>query len=144
MEIEVLPFQPYHVDMIKAQPAQAAELGDPTMGHLHLRQRLGPALSLRAGGEIVACGGIARANPQYGFIWAILGETSGRYMVRIVRVMRRVIDMVQMRRIEATTPAWFAAGRRLLEDFLGFEFEGEARGMGANGETHLRFARVRL
>lgn len=80
-----------------------------------------------------------------GLVWAAVAKDAGRHMLWLHRATARYLEAVQathrLRRLEATVEKGFAVGCRWVE-LLGFEFEGEMRAFGANGETHLRYARV--
>jgi RimJ/RimL family protein N-acetyltransferase len=62
-------------------------------------------------------------------------------MLFLHRATRRFIDLEPLRRLEASVEVGFPAGERWLE-LLGFEHEGPLRAFGANGEDHVRYARI--
>ena len=92
--------------------------------------------------RVLLCGGVATFG-QHGILWGLLAFDAGRHMVRLHRGVERFLAIQRVRRIEATVEDGWPVGCRWLE-MLGFEREGAMRGYGENGETHIRFGRVRV
>ncbi len=139
--IEVVPFKPHHVDLLRLQGVQRAQ----RLSHVpapYATVLPGPALTVFEGPKVILCGGIATTSPRMGVLWALLSEHAGRHMVFLHRATLRFIDTEPVRRLEATCEKGFGAGARWLR-LLGFSYEGDMPGFGDNGETHERYGRVR-
>lgn len=140
----VVPFLPYHVDLLRAQGVQGAQLNEVSLvlGPC-ANVPPGPAVSAFDGDRILICGGIAKITNTNGVCWALLSEEAGKHMHSLHFAVKRFITLQPWRRLEASVEKNFEAGCRWVQ-LLGFEMEGEMRGYGPNGETHLRYARVNL
>lgn len=137
-------FQPFHITLIRAQPYQAAELGE-VLVHNHDRYRpQGLAFTGRDEhtGEVMVCGGVVPAYAHLGFLWALVSADAGPHLLQIHRAARRLLEMTRQTRIEASVRKDFEAGCRWLK-ILGFNAEGESPGFGIDGSTHLRYGLVR-
>lgn len=140
--IEVQPFKLFHVDLLRAQGVQLAQLRE--ISHVpatYDRVPPGPAVTAFLGGRIILCGGIAVKAPARGECWALLSEHASHHMVWLHYAVKRFISMQPWKRLEATVEDGFEQGCRWVQ-LLGFEFEGKMRCYGPNGETHVRYAKV--
>lgn len=141
----VEPFRTYHIKLLMAQGIQASQVQQVShvpATYASVERPPGLAMTARDGDKIVLCGGIIPTTSNMGLLWAVLAADAGQHMVWLHRATRRFLDIESRRRIEATVQEGFPAGCRWLE-LLGFEYEGPMRGYGDDGETHLRYARVR-
>jgi hypothetical protein len=137
-------FEPYHIDLLRAQGLQAEQREIGALVYAHLAKPVGPAFTVRApSGDVLLCGGIAYTAPHMGTCWALLSESSRRYLKGLHREVKRFLDLYAMQRLETTVREGFLPGCKWVEK-LGFEFEGRMAGYGERGETHLRFSKVRL
>jgi hypothetical protein len=139
----IVPFRPFHVDLIRAQGVQAAQLravSHVPASYASVEQPHGPAVSAFDGDRVLLCGGIQTYGSGRGIVWAILGEVAGRHMTALHYAAKRFLTMDRYRRLECTVEEGFAAGCRWVE-LLGFRFEGKMPMYGDDGETHLRFGR---
>lgn len=142
MRIEV--FQPYHVDLLRAQGVQGAQLAEVSLvPGAYANVPPGPAVSAFDGDRILICGGIAKITNTNGVCWALVAEGAGKHMHALHFAVKRFITLQPWKRLEASVEKNFAAGCRWVQ-LLGFEMEGEMRGYGPKGETHIRYARVNL
>jgi hypothetical protein len=143
--IEVRPFKPFHVDLLRAQGVQASQLAEvshvPATYASVASSPQGPAATVFDGDHVVLCGGIVIQAPARGECWALLSEDAGRHMRWLHYAAKRFLTMQHWRRLEASVEEGFGPGCRWME-LLGFEFEGTMKGYGLNGETHLRYARI--
>lgn len=143
--MEVIPFRPYHIDLLLAQGVQGAQLRQVSIvpaSYASLARLPGPALTGRVGDQILMCGGMIPMGPTVGVLWALLSEAAASHMLTLHRGVRRFLEINPPRRLEATVEKGFPQGCRWLE-LLGFKPEGEMPGYGLNGETHLRYGKVR-
>lgn len=144
--IEVRPFRPFHVDLLRAQgvqDAQASEVSLVPASYASITPPVGPAVTAFAGDRVLICGGIQRLLPGNGVCWALMSADAGRHMHWLHYAVKRFLELERWRRLEATVEERFEAGCRWVR-LLGFTDEGAMPGYGLMGETHRRYARVRL
>lgn len=139
--MNVIPFEPQHVDALDIQDAQRYMISHICVEYLKRLQAVGPAASAEVDGRIIACAGVAFQGFGMGVLWAFVSQSAGPYFVQLDRCVRRLLTLTDLKRIEATTEASFAQGCRWLE-LLGFENEGRMRAYGPDGQDHYRYARV--
>ena len=145
MNLIVEPFRPYHLELLVAQgvqPEQTQQVSHVPAGYANVEKPPGPAVTLFGGGRIILCGGILTMNPKLGVLWAVVSPLAGQHMLWIHRATLRFIDATPLRRLEATVEKGFDAGCRWL-GLLGFDYEGDMRAYGEDGETHCRYGLVR-
>jgi hypothetical protein len=146
MAVRVEVFQPYHIDVLMAQgvqPQQVREVSYVPPNYASLPKVPGAALTARRDdGFILLCGGVIPESVGMGRLWALLSEDAGAHFVALHRAVGRFIETQSFRRIETTAETGFPQGCRWLK-LLGFEYEGDMKGYGPGGETHMRFAKVR-
>lgn len=138
----VRPFQPYHVDLLRAQGVQGAQLNEVSLvlGPC-ANVPPGPAVSAFDGDRILICGGIAKITNTNGVCWALLSEEAGKHMHSLHFAVKRFITLQPWRRLEASVEEGFGAGCRWVE-LLGFQLEGRMLKYGERGENYLRYAKV--
>ena len=140
------PFRTVHLDILMVegvQGAQARQVSHVPPGYATLVPPPGTALTVRSSGRIIFCGGSIELTRRSGLMWAVLSPAAREHMLRLHRATGRYIGTLRYERLEATVEKGFEAGCRWL-DLLGFTLEGESAGYGDNGETHLRYGRVRI
>ena len=141
----VEPYRTYHLQLLIAQgvqPSQIQQVSHLPASYASVERPPGLAMTARDGDRIVLCGGIIPSGPKVGVLWAVLAASAGNHMVWLHRAVLRFLDIEPMRRVEATVEKGFPAGCRWLE-LLDFKYEGPLEAYGANGEDHLRYARIR-
>lgn len=141
--IEVIPFKAYHIDLLRAQNIQPAQVGE--VSHVPATYATvppGQSLTARDGDHILICGGIIpKHSPRHGECWALLDTQAGRHMFSLTKAVARFINMQRWMRLEAAVEAKFAPGCRWVE-LLGFTLEGPMPGYGLNAETYLRYGKT--
>lgn len=138
----IRPFLPYHIDLLRAQGVQGAQLNEVSIvpgGYAIVPP--GIALSAFEEERILICGGIIPLAPSHGVCWALLSMRAGKHMQALHYAVRRLITLEPWRRLEATVEEGFPMGCRWLE-LLGFVCEGAMPKYGLNGEMHLRYGRT--
>ena len=104
--------------------------------------RRGPGFTLRVNGRIVLAAGIVQLWAGRGEAWMLTTQQVLRYPKLCLKLVRQYFRSIclgmQFRRIEATTGADYAIGRRWLEH-LGFRLESEMPKFGLAGETYVRY-----
>jgi hypothetical protein len=144
----VEPFQPYHLQVLIAQGVQPSQIGQVRQvsqvpaGYASVGRMPGTAMTARCGDQIVCCGGVFPFG-NIGVLWAVLSNCAGGHMLWIHRATQRFLEFSTQRRLEASVEKGFPQGCRWLE-LLGFKYEGEMEAYGLDGETHLRYARIRI
>ena len=139
----VEPFKSYHLDLLRAQGVQGAQLAEVSIVPVtcaSLAPPPGPAVTVFHGEQILLCGGIVERLPAHGECWALMADEAGRHMTWLHYAVKRFLTMQRWMRLEATVEKEFSAACRWVT-LLGFQFEGEMPFYGLHGETHLRFAR---
>jgi len=134
----VVPFKPWHLDLLRAQGVQAAQVSE--LSHYAGRSPpiVGPAMTAFHVEQVLVCGGIQQLAPGRGVCWAVLGANPGRHMRWLHYAVKRFISMEPYIRLEASVEEGFPAGCRWVE-LLGFKFEGAMPKYGLDGKTHLRY-----
>jgi hypothetical protein len=143
VSLQVVVFKPFHIELLSAQGVQAGQVSQEPASFARVSRPPGPALTLFDDDQVLVCGGICTMSPRLGLLWALLSANAGRHMLWIHRATLRFIDTEPLQRLEASVEKGFGAGCRWVQ-LLGFEYEGDMRGYGEGGETHERWARVRL
>jgi hypothetical protein len=141
MTFHVKRFEPYHIELMRAQGPQEAQKRELSMAGEMIQAPPGAAVTAFWGDRVLICGGIIETYPKHGIVWGLLGEIPKMLMPRIHFGVKRFITAREWVRLEATVELGFNQGCRWLE-LLGFRREGEMPGYGLKGETHVRFGRT--
>jgi hypothetical protein len=139
--MNVIPFEPEHFQALKLQSQDLRIAPHFTAEYWQALKASGPAFSGEVGGRIVACAGIATQFTGMGTMWAAVAVDAKPSFVRLHKCALRLLQSMQLRRIEATAEADFGPACRWLE-LLGFRSEGLMRAYGPDGRDHIRYARV--
>jgi hypothetical protein len=105
-------------------------------------EAVGYSYTAMVDGRPIACAGLAEQWEGRALAWALIGQDAGPHFVRMVRGMRRALDMSRWRRIEAQVDAEFVEGIRLAV-MLGFEVESKMRLFTTEGRDAFMFVRIR-
>lgn len=141
--MRVIPFEPHHLALLSAQPAQAflaAEMVKPEYGAALLSA--GPARTAFHGTEVIACAGLIHQWPNRSIAWAILSRLAGRHMLGLTREIGGFLRHHPIRRVETGVSCDFPAAERWAE-MLGFEREGMMRAYTPEGADCYLYARIR-
>ena len=146
---DVIQFSPAHAKELlsrlhasqRADADALAEFGADEWGFI---QKLRTAWTLRdAAQDVVACAGVLKIWEGRAVAWAMFDhELGGTGMLRVTREIRKKLDELDFRRIEATAITSFPPAARFLE-MLGFHAEGVMLKYGSDGSDHILFARVK-
>jgi hypothetical protein len=140
--IDLIPFQPEHLDRIQEQEATAHLRPLLTPEMLRTLATLPHSYTATVGGRVVACGGLVEYWPGRAEAWAVLDATSRRDFLALHNAARRILDAGLFRRVEAVVDAGFGAGHRWLRA-LGFSMEApRMRRYGADGRDYSLYARL--
>ena len=106
----------------------------------------GMAYSMIEDGHLITSAGVYKVWDGVGEAWLLPSSRLLAKPRKAVKAVRSFLDNVSeregFRRVQATTHADFARGRRFLE-WLGFENEGVLRGYGPDGSDHIIYARIK-
>lgn len=142
--MQVKPFRSDHLRQLLLQPANyymRPMLSDPSYASV-LEQQDASFAVLSDDGLVIGCGGIFPLWAGRALAWSVLAANSGRYMVPIHLITRRLLRMRSERRIEATCDSDFKAAHRWLL-LLGFECEAQRmEGFAPDGRPHSLYARI--
>jgi hypothetical protein len=142
MALLIEPFRAVHADLLFAGGVQESQVSLNPKSGVTLASLPGCALTARADGRVICCGGVVPFFPWLGVLWAILSWDAGIHMVELHRAVGRFLNAQSYRRMEASVPTSFGAGCRWLT-LLGFKEEGILEAYGEAGEDHMRYARIR-
>lgn len=93
-------------------------------------------------GILVACAGVRVSAPGRAEAWAIFSTHVKRDMVSVWRAIRDFIRVVDLRRIEATSPVGFPQGHAFLHA-CGFQPEGIMKSLYQRGVDHILYSVVK-
>ena len=105
------------------------------------------AFTLEHDGQTIACAGVMIIFPSVGSAcgWGYFSKLIHKYPIATHKCMIKGLSYFEkkhgLKRIQADCVKGFDRAVKWLEH-LGFEYEGEMRRYGPNGETMLRFGRV--
>ncbi len=92
--------------------------------------------------EPMFIGGYVDVAPGRATVWTLVGVLAAPRMIAISKMVKRYLDTLPHRRLEATVLYDFDAGRRWAR-MMGFQCEGLMRYYTPTGEHHYLYARVR-
>jgi RimJ/RimL family protein N-acetyltransferase len=139
--ITIVPFQPFHAELIDAQPMQRIGVGLTREQVVELA-RDSDAYTMVDDERVIAYAGLLRQWDNRAIAWALLGASANRTMLRVHRAVAAYLARSAVRRIEAHVDVAFEAGHRWIE-LLGFQREGVMRQFTPDGRDAVLYARVR-
>lgn len=141
--MEIVQFQPEHLQQLALQPAQADAYADLAKREYGEALAKGESRTVIHGGRIVACAGVIPIWKGRGELWSLIaGDIGALGMHRMHFAAKRWLETVDWRRLEAHCDARYLQAHRWLY-LLGFECEGPLKSYTPDGQDCLRFARVR-
>lgn len=139
--MRIIPFDATHIDELQLQPRQAHAISHLTIPYVMTLQNVGISASAEHEGKILGCAGVMPLGFGIGTLWGLASLKAGPHMVRIHKCLERLIELADLRRVEATAEIdWPNACRFLVA--LGFEQEGIKRKYGIDGRDHYSYGRV--
>lgn len=140
--VDIVPFEPWHLDWLQRAPSQGAAFPPVTMTHARALQVAGPSFSAFVGAHVVACAGVVEFWQGRSQVWAMVAEDLARYQEPIEEAVTRFLEGYSVRRVECVIDprAQFAlewASR------VGFVFESEMKGYTPGGDDQLMLVRMR-
>ena len=137
--MNIVPFELSHLAQINLQERQRRSISHLTIGYFQSLTEAGSSLSAEVDGRIIASAGLAVGFAGMGILWSAVGRGAGPHFVPLHRAARRLIEIQNMRRIEAAIECDFTNGSRWLE-MLGFQREGRMTAYGLDGEDFYLYA----
>lgn len=141
--MNLVPYEPSHVERLVLQPGQA-----------HMRPYLeakdytkwiavpGKSFTGFDGDRVLFCAGVIPIWEGRGEAWSLLGSDLKRDFLKIHNAVLRFFEVCDLRRIEANVDPNSDCAKRWVE-LLGFKFEGVMASYWPNGESTMRYARVK-
>lgn len=139
--MKVIDFEPGHVLLIQEHTERPYKVGEFTLEHGVMFKNSGPAYTvIDDGGNVMMICGRADAWDGFGAMWGALSWRTKGHMVALTRITRRIMDMLQVRRLEFYTRSDYPASQRWAE-MLGFIWSHHAAKFfadGADAEIYVR------
>lgn len=137
--IEVVPIEPWHIEVLKTYPDVAKEQCSDEYASFVCQ---GQGYTLFVDGEIYGCAGVIPLWFGLAEGWALLAERSKNKPLALCKAFKNKIQELcdPYRRVQITVEEDFEQAV-FFAKFLGFTYEGRMLYYSPDGKTHLRFAR---
>jgi hypothetical protein len=122
--IEVVKFTAEHLKKLDEQEATKHLASYFTDKHAELLAQDRYAYTGLCGARVVVCAGIVETWPGRGQAWAIFDRSCLKEFIHIHAIVKRFLDAVPIKRVEAAVDCNFKNGHRWIKA-LGFELEAE-------------------
>lgn len=147
MGLEIVPFEPQHLEQLQFRDFEARELA--LLGDWRPRaefyRRAGPAWTGFYNGQIIGCCGLLLLWPGVAEAWLVTGELCNQYRLSFHRAVKRGLAQVcrdlGLWRLQAAVHKEHYVSRLWVER-LGFAFEGFMPRYGPDGADYVRFGRL--
>ena len=130
------------VESIKVQDSQLDILSHMDDLNIEPLAEMGVVWTIEQDNDIICVCGLAPQWTNRAVAWAVLSETAGKYFIKLHRIIKKLFNQVDYRRIEATVDINFKQGHRWMR-MLGFEPEGYMKAYTPLGDDQILYARVR-
>lgn len=141
--MELIQYKPEHLGNLLEQEATAylkPYLGE---GHAEALANLKYAYTMVEGDSVMGCAGLTEYWPGRAETWAILNPECKKHFLAMHNIVKRFLNAVPHRRIEAIVDRSFQAGHRWVKA-LGFHVEADLlKGYRPDGGDCTLYARVR-
>ncbi len=135
-------FQAAHWDEMLEQQAMAWTRKFITPEQLQELERH-YAYTFRNDGKIIMCGGFIKYWEGRGEAWAHVAQDAGRHFITLTKMVRRLMQVIPLRRIESLIDVKFPQAHRWMLA-LGFEMEAPLlKSYFPDGRDAALYARVR-
>lgn len=132
------------IEWLKLQPGHSHIAEKVSLEQAHALEKAAHSYTIRTdSGEIALVGGLAEYWPGRSEAWVLFNRNCRAHIVGIHRIVKRFLDIVPVRRIEAAVnPVADCFGQRWVQK-LGFELEAPLlRGYLPGGNDCALYARV--
>jgi hypothetical protein len=141
--LEIVKFEPEHIEMIKQQDHDSLELGSIGKEQYKAVAMLNDSYTFKFEDRVLACAGLVEYWKNRSEVWAVIDINSGDKFLPMVRAFKHLIHSHNCSRIEATVIKDFKQAHRLVR-LLGFELEATLmRKYGVTGLDYSLYARVK-
>ena len=140
--MDVVPFEPEHLDSIMLQPTQQRFFSYFTPAYAQALKTSGPCFSGIDGNRVLGCAGLVKQWENRAIAWALLAGDIGTDFIRVHRAVDRFLDICGVNRVEAYVDAHFEQGHRWIQ-MLGFTQEGYMKQFNPDGGDAVLYARLR-
>lgn len=140
--MEIVPFEGKHLHEMRLQQAQEMFYAKFSPHYARALEDAGNGWTALVDGRPVCCAGLVEQWEGRALAWCLMAEDSGAYFVRLVRAIRRALDMAHWRRVEANVDAEFVQGIRLA-NMLGFEVESKMQKFTPEGRDAFMYVRIK-
>lgn len=141
MRIEKL--KAIHVEEMRARGAITFASEWLTFERLKFLENEKYAFTLFNGDQVLATGGVMEYWPNRAEAWVFIDPHSRPHFLGLHNAVKRCLDVVPYRRIEATVDVGFPAGHRWIK-LLGFQLEAERmRSFTIDGRDMALYSRIR-
>jgi hypothetical protein len=140
--ISVVPYRAAHLLELQLQDGQLSST--PAITPVYAVQLEGEfAFTAFYHGKILAVGGVLELWKNRGQAWTMIDRSAGKHFLELHHAVKRMLDIVPYRRIEADTACEFEQGHRWLKA-LGFQLEApRMKAHRIDGGDSALYARVR-
>ena len=138
--VDIVPFEPWHLEYLTETTAQAW-LGKDYLYGRNL-QRAGPCYTAFAGEHVIACAGVFMVWDGRAQAWSMLSTDVTRYVKTVFRETKRFLDGYLCRRIECTVDPRSEQAKNWARH-LGFNFNGLMPAYTPGGDDMELWAMVR-
>jgi ribosomal protein S18 acetylase RimI-like enzyme len=140
--VEIVPFEPFHLQWILLQPEQAHMKAHFTPAYGIWLKKAGPAYSALDGTDVVGCAGIMPFWAGRSIAWALMSNDVSQHRMAIHRAVLKVIKENPVRRLELLVDPAFPRAR-IWAERLGFRFESRMPYYSPMGTTQDMYVLIR-
>lgn len=140
--MDVVPFEPAHIEAIMLQPSQQRFFTYFTPEYAVALKEMGPCFTAIEDGRILGCAGVIKQWENRAIAWSLLSGEIGNDFVRVHRAVARFLELCEFNRVEAFVDANFEQGHRWIK-MLGFHEEGYMEQFNPDGGDAVLYARLK-
>lgn len=139
--IDVVPFQPWHLEWLNVQASQAMLSRSLTQHYGRSLVNAGPCYSAFAGMEVIACAGVVEFWAGRSQVWSLLSSQMPQYRKAIHKAVKGFLTGYRVRRLECVVDPRSEASMRWATH-LGFHVEHLMRAYTPGGDDQLMYVRL--
>lgn len=140
--MDVIPFEPEHMETIMLQPAQQRFFTYFNKEYAKDLKISGPCFTGIKDGRVLGCAGLVKQWENRAIAWSLLSGDIGNDFISIHKAVVRFLNLSEYNRIEAFVDANFQQGHRWIE-MLGFKCEGYMEQFNPDGGDAMLYARLK-
>jgi hypothetical protein len=142
VEVEIVPFEPFHLQWLLLQPEQAHMQAYFTPAYGVWLKKAGPCYSALEGTNVVGCAGIMPFWSGRSMAWALMSNDISRHALVIHRAVLKVIKENPVQRLELLVDSAFPRAAAWAVR-LGFHFESRMPYYSPIGTTQDMYVKFR-